>query len=71
MNITGIFILNPLADETEFDLSKLKISHINPPSLAIEWYIGDTRLANFLLAEADISTLLEQSQHANIRFLDG
>jgi serine/threonine protein kinase len=33
-------------------------------------YTGDGRLANFLLAEADILTLLEQSQHPNIgRFL--
>jgi serine/threonine protein kinase len=33
-------------------------------------YVGDGRLANFLLAEANISTLLEQSQHPNIcRFL--
>lgn len=32
----------------------------------IGYYIGDARLVNFLLAEADILILLEQSRRANI-----
>ena len=39
-------------------------SYIKRPRIAC--YTGDARLANFLLAEADILTLLEQSQHPNI-----
>lgn len=36
----------------------------------MECYIGDARLSKFSLAEADVLTLLEQSQHPNIgRFL--